>query len=65
MSVIFIIEILSGISVVSYYLINIYLTLRRDAVHDRVVKYAWFHIRDKWKGKAHKAYDSALSLIHI
>ena len=49
--ILFILELLSVLSIIAYYGLSTYLTLKSDAVNGKVIKYAWYHLRDKWSKK--------------
>lgn len=56
-------QIISTLILITYYSINIYISVRQDAVNQRVVRYAWFHVRDKWKARIDSGYNSVVRRI--
>lgn len=51
MSILIGLQIISTLIIITYYSMSIYIGAKQDAVNHRVLKYAWFHVRDKWTNK--------------
>lgn len=56
--IIYVLQIVSALVVITYYSISMYITIHQDTVNTRVVRYAWYHIRDKWKRQIKEKYKT-------
>lgn len=63
MSILIGLQIISTLIIITYYSMSIYIGAKQDAVNHRVLKYAWFHVRDKWTDKLKNGWKKTMKLL--
>ena len=55
--ILLLLQIISSMTFIAYCSVNIYVVVKHDSTNTRIMRYAWYHVRDKWTGRISKAWS--------